>query len=85
MTTKTLTTVFDNEQAGDQSFILEEDADGLLYETSNANTRALVCGAMFTGWDCLESEEWLANLTQMFDGRRDMAERYQRAALDQDK
>lgn len=77
--------IFDNGESGDQHFRLEEDEDGLLYETSNAVTQALVCGAMFIGFDCLESKKWIEELTQQFNGRREIAERYQRAAVDADK
>ncbi len=86
--TGTLKTIFDNVNAidrADDRFVLEEDADGLLYETSNAVTRALVCGQMFRGWDNLYSEEWLDALTDQFGSDREIAERYQRAATDQDK
>jgi hypothetical protein len=79
--------VFDNKAAGDLRFILEEDKDGLLYETSNAVTRALVCSSMFEGWG-IEREPrrsvWLKELADQF-GDPEIAQRYYHAAIDADK
>lgn len=83
----TLTTIYDNGLNGDRHFMLEENADGLLYETSNAVTRALVCSAMFAGWGIEQeprSTEWKSELAGQFDSE-EVAERYYRAATDQDK
>lgn len=76
-------TIYDNGQLGDQHFRLEQDEVGLLYETSNAVTRALVCSQMFAGWDC-DSDQWLKELHLQF-GSLKVARRYQQAALDLDK
>lgn len=88
--TKTMTILFDNAEQverADDRVILEEDENGLLYETNNASTQALVCSAMFLGWG-IECEprrsEWLEELTAMF-GSREIAERYFAAATDRDK
>ena len=78
-------TIYD-EGIGDQHFSLVE-RDGLLYETSNAVTAALVCSAMFAGWD-IETEpkasEWIAALAAQF-GSEEIARRYYAAATDRDK
>ena len=81
-----LTVISDCGEA-DNRFVLEEDENGLLYETSNALTRQVVCSAMFSGWgdDYLRSDEWLDALTEKFDGDRSVAQRYVDAALDNDK
>lgn len=81
-----LTTISDCGE-GDNRFVLEEDENGLLYETSNANSRQLVNSGMFMGWgdEYLRSEKWLSELTDQFEGDRAAAERYVRAASDDDK
>ena len=40
--------IFDNGETGNGRFVLEEGGDGLLYETSNAVTRAVVCSDPLT-------------------------------------
>jgi hypothetical protein len=79
--------VFDNKVAGDARFTLEEDENGLLYETSNAATRELVCSAMFVGWGIDREPRrsaWLKELADQF-GDREIAQRYYNAAIDADK
>jgi len=77
-----MTTIYDNVATitrADDRFTLEQDADGLLYETSNAVTRSLVCGAMFsTG---LPDRDGLVKLF----GSEEIADRYLNAAQDNDK
>jgi hypothetical protein len=79
--------IFDNGTVGDARFTLEEDDNRLLYETSNAATRALVCSAMFQGWG-IEKEPrrsaWLKELASQF-GDPEIAQRYYHAAIDDDK
>lgn len=63
----------------DDRFVLEQDTDGLLYETSNAVTRALVCGAM-VGSQLPDR----AGLIEQF-GSEEIADRYLDALQDNDK
>lgn len=74
--------IFDNARSinrADDRHILEEDEDGLLYETNNAFTRALVCSAMFVNW--LPERDTLAE----HFGSEEVAGRYLSAAQDFDK
>lgn len=75
--------IFDNAAdviRADDRIILEEDDNGLLYETTNANTRALVCSAMFPDLPA----GWIVELETLFSSQA-VAERYYAAATDSDK
>lgn len=74
--------IFDNAGSisrADDRFVLEVDEDGHLYETSNANTRQLVCGAM-VGSRLPDRD----GLIKQF-GSESVADRYLEALQDLDK
>lgn len=76
-------TIFDNANGidrADDRFVLEENEDGHLLETSNANTRALVCGAMVGN-----SYPDRDGLVSQFGGSEEIADRYLSALRDEDK
>jgi hypothetical protein len=78
----TMKTIFDNVAVidrADERFVLQEDADGRLFETSNAVTRAMVCGAMVGN-----SYPDRDGLIKMF-GSEEIADRYLIALRDEDK
>lgn len=78
-----MTTVFDNASSisrADDRFVLEEDGEGRLYETSNANTQCLVCGAM-VGTRYPDRD----GLIEQFGGSEELADRYLSALRDEDK
>jgi hypothetical protein len=75
-------TIYDNANTidrADDRFVLEEDQDGILYETSNAVTQAVVSAAMFPSQ--LPDRD---GLVSQF-GSEEVADRYLRAAQDLDK
>jgi len=74
--------IFDNLETitrADDRFVLEEREDGLLYETSNAVTGSLVCGAM-VGSRLPDRD----GLVSQF-GSETIADRYLAALRDEDK
>lgn len=80
--TATLTTIFDNADSitrADDRFVLEQDENGLLYETSNAVTRALVCSAM-VGMSLPNRDGLISQF-----GSEEIADRYLSALRDEDK
>ena len=77
-----MTTIYDNAgtiSRADDRFMLEENNDGHLFETSNANTRELVCGAMVGA--SLPSRDGLV----LQFGSESVADRYLVALQDLDK
>ena len=77
-----MTTIYDNIKSisrADDRFILEQDENGMLYETSNANTRQLVCSAMVG--TTLPNRDGL--ILQF--GNESIADRYLSALQDYDK
>ena len=77
-----MTTIYDNADSvarADDRFLLEENQEGLLFETSNANSRQLVCGAMVG--NSLPDRDGL--ISQF--GSESVADRYLVALQDQDK
>lgn len=74
--------IYDNAETitrADDRFILEQNDDGHLLETSNANTRQLVCGAM-VGSSLPDRD----GLVEQF-GSEEIAARYLEALQDFDK
>ena len=74
---KTIYDNINNITRADDRFVLEEDENGLLYETSNAVTRQLVCSAMFV------TKPSYATLLLQFP--EEIADRYSNAIHDYDK
>jgi len=77
-----MNTIYDNADTitrADDRFLLEENEDGHLFETSNANSQQLVCGAMVGAW--LPDRDGLV----LQFGSDEVADRYLEALQDFDK
>lgn len=78
------TTLYDNCKAGDDRVIQEENADGDLFLTTNAETQERVRPSQFMGWpmqdDSAAAEVWIDELSVMFGGSRDLAVRFAKKA-----
>ena len=82
MTIAKFYTIYDNIKTisrTDDRFVLEQDERGMLYETSNANTRQLVCSAMVG-----TTLPTRAGLVVQFESKT-IADRYLSALQDYDK
>lgn len=60
-----MTNVFDNGETGDRRFLIDRDASGQLYVTTNAATREPVKPDQYRGWSADAIEEMRVGLLDM--------------------
>lgn len=76
--------LFNNLEGGDKRLILEEDSNGNLYLSTNAETRKKITPMLYFGWEQQRDEEaalkWIAELTEDFCGDSNLARRFAIAA-----